>query len=159
MILGEKELRKLYPDLDDNQYQPDSIDLKIDNVEFFKKTDNVGLYGGNKHFPKMEELKNDNGFFTLKPHTSYIFTIQNKMKIPKDICQLYFSRSSLMRMGLICTTCIGDTSFFGYLKFLFFNSTDNDIIIEKGERVGTAANFEVRGSGIYNGDFNERLLY
>lgn len=30
MILGEKVLREMYPDLDDNQYQPNSLDLRLD---------------------------------------------------------------------------------------------------------------------------------
>ena len=38
MILGEKALRELYPGLDDNQYQPAGIDLKLGNVKFFYNT-------------------------------------------------------------------------------------------------------------------------
>lgn len=156
MILGEKILRKMFKGLDEEQYQPDSIDLKLEKVEEFEPTLNVGLYNGKKHLPKMRELLMVNNKYILQPHNAYMVTISNKMKIPEDIAQLYFSRSSLMRMGLITICCVGDSNFNSYLKFLMFNASDNQIGLGKGERIATAVNFEVKESGIYDGDYNEK---
>lgn len=155
MILGEKILRKMFKGLDEEQYQPDSIDLKLEKVEGFEPTLNVGLYNGEKHLPKMRELLKVNNKYILQPHNAYIVTIANKMKIPENIAQLYFSRSSLMRMGLITISCLGDSCFDGYLKFLMFNASDNPIGLDKGERIATCVNFEVDAGGIYCGDYNE----
>lgn len=154
MVIGEKKLREMYT-VDEESYQPNSIDLRVADVEYFCQTDNVGMYGGEKHFPTMKKLPLINNCFKLSPHSSYIVTIKNPMKIPSDVCQLYFSRSSLMRMGLICTTCVGDSGFNGHLKFLFFNSSRNEIRIELDERIATAVSFECEDATQYDGDFNE----
>ena len=58
MILGEKALRELYPGLDDNQYQPAGIDLKLGNVKFlYNKEEVYGSVNGVKQLPEQKDVK------------------------------------------------------------------------------------------------------
>ena len=44
MITGEKYLRMLYPNLNEDQYQPAGIDLTLNELYSFKHNDGV-IYG------------------------------------------------------------------------------------------------------------------
>lgn len=158
MIIGEKELRKMYPKLDEDQYQPNSIDLKLGRVyEIMDSSANIyGLYDGEKHIPQKgecEEVYED--VYTLFPNRPYWLEIEPKIEIPKDIAQFYLPRSSLLRMGVSLHTALGDSGFNGHLMFLAINHTPYAIKLGKGERVATAINFEVDSAGLYDGDYNE----
>ena len=158
MIIGEKELRKMYPELDDDQYQPNSIDLKLGKVYEFMSSNGeaYGLYDGKKHIPNKVEIcypyKNR---YTLYPNKPYWLEIEPKIEIPEDIAQFYLPRSSLLRMGVTLHTALGDSGFNGHLMFLAINHTPYDIKLGKGERIATAINFEVDSAGLYDGDYNE----
>ena len=158
MIIGEKELRKMYPELDDDQYQPNSIDLKLGKVYEIMSSDSevYGLYDGEKHIPNKVEIcypyKNR---YVLYPNKPYWLEIEPKIEIPKDIAQFYLPRSSLLRMGVTLHTALGDSGFNGHLMFLAINHTPYNINLAKGERIATAINFEVDSAGLYDGDYNE----
>lgn len=166
MIIGEKELRKLYPELDDDQYQPGGIDLKLDNVKIFSGNENVyGIADGAKQLPKQKSIEESavkigarklKVGFMLEPHKPYIAVVQGKMKIPLDVLQLYFPRSSLLRAGIDVRTAVGDPGFSGHLSFLIINHSDTPFFIKKGERfvqmVCIKLNEETSG---YDGDYNE----
>ena len=157
MILGEKVLREMYPDLDDNQYQPNSIDLKLGKVEEAHYDGSmVGIVNGAKLLPQTTENIGDiRGRFKLEPMKSYWVIIDNEIIIPDNVCQLYYPRSTLLRMGLSLHTAVGDSGFKGHLKFLLVNNTHNPIYIDKGERIATAVNFIVDGGTKYDGDYQE----
>lgn len=158
MIIGEKELRKMYPELDDDQYQPNSIDLKLGKVYRIMNFDDgtYGLYNGEKHIPNKVEIcypyKNR---YILYPNKPYWLEIEPKIEIPEDIAQFYLPRSSLLRMGVTLHTALGDSGFNGHLMFLAINHMPYDIRLDKGERIATAINFEVDSAGLYDGDYNE----
>ena len=167
MIVGEKKLRELYPNLDEDQYQPAGIDLKLGKImKFNTKGENVyGLVNGQKYLPKQEELsdsaikmgagKLEVGYM-LEPHIPYIAVVDKKMKIPKNYLQRYYPRSSLLRAGVDVRTAIGDPGFNGYLSFLIINHLDVPFFIQKGERFAQMVLEEVDGvmEG-YDGDYNE----
>lgn len=166
MITGEKTLRQIYPTLEDNQYQPAGIDLTIDKLARLEHDDGMiyGLLKNAKVLPKQVELKLSNiqvggmlkSVFVLDPHTSYIATTKEKIKISKNAGQFYFPRSSLLRAGIDVRTAFGDPGFHGHLSFLIINHTDDLFVIEKGARFAqlvdiTADNVDEE----YNGDYNE----
>ena len=166
MILKEEELRELYPGLDDNQYQPGGIDLKLGNIKIFDDNETVyGIVGGTKQLPKQVDVeesavkigatKLEVGFM-LEPHVPYIAIVQNKVKIPLDILQLYFPRSSLLRAGVDVRTAVGDPGFNGHLSFLIINHNDTPFFIKKGERFAQMVCMRLDGvTNAYNGDYNE----
>ena len=166
MIIKESELRKLYPDLDDDQYQPGGIDLKLGNVKVFKNNETVyGIVDGTKQLPeqidveesavKIGATKLEVGFM-LEPHKPYIAVVQNKVEIPLDILQLYFPRSSLLRAGVDVRTAVGDPGFKGHLSFLIINHNDTPFFIKKGERFAQMVCIKLDGeTDGYDGDYNE----
>ena len=166
MITGEKTLRQIYPTLEDNQYQPAGIDLTIDKLARLEHDDGMiyGLLKNAKVLPKQVELKLSNiqvggmlkSVFVLDPHTSYIATTKEKIKISKNAGQFYFPRSSLLRAGIDVRTAFGDPGFHGHLSFLIINHSDVPFFIKKGERFAQMITEKVDGvmEG-YDGDYNE----
>lgn len=162
--MGYHTLKEIFKGLDDEQYQPNSIDLKLGKVyksiehEYMK----VGLYNGEKHLPNLDEIKpkyHKEGVydtFLLSSKVPYWFEIEPIMEIPNDMAQFYLPRSSLLRMGITLHTALGDSGFKGHLRFLAINHNKYPVLIQKGERVATAINFPVCESIAYDGDYNEK---
>lgn len=166
MMLGESELRKLYSGLDEEQYQPAGIDLKLGDVRIFVKDKEVyGIASGAKQLPKQESIeesavkigttKLEVGFM-VEPHIPYIVVVKNKVKIPNDVVQFYYPRSSLLRAGIDIRTAVGDPGFDGHLSFLMINHSDTPFFIQKEERFAQMVCAKVNGdTDGYDGDYNE----
>jgi len=149
-MLGEKELRKLFPDFTE-LIQPSGIDLKLENV-FIQKSAG-SLVDNEKNLPELEKLKPP--LYTLKSKTAYSVTVEPKVKIPKGYAMLYLPRSTLNRSFISVHTAVGDPGFYGTLQFLLYNYGDFDYTIKRGERIAQAVVFPVTGSGEYNGSYQE----
>ena len=166
MITGRRILKQIYPNLDEEQYQPAGVDLTLDKVAGF--VHNVGTtYGLTKKakvLPQQKELKTVSmqvagmitEVFVLKPHTSYIATTTEKVKISKYAGQFYLPRSSLLRAGIDVRTAFGDPGFEGHLSFLLINHTDDLFVIEKGARFAQLVDMSADNvDEEYDGDYNE----
>jgi deoxycytidine triphosphate deaminase len=166
MITGEKTLRQIYPNLDEEQYQPAGIDLTLNELYSFKHNDGIiyGLLKDAKVLPEQIKCQTSNiqvsgmlkNVFRLKPHTAYVGVTTEKIKISKFAGQFYLPRSSLLRAGIDVRTAFGDPGFNGHLSFLLINHTDELFVIEKGARFAqlvdmTADNVDQE----YSGDYNE----
>ena len=166
MINGEEYLRKLYPDLKEDQYQPAGIDLTLEKVAELKHNNGIvyGLLKNAKVLPEQTPLTTKSimvsgmiaDVFTLEPHTSYIATTKEKIKIDEKAGQLYLPRSSLLRAGIDVRTAFGDPGFYGHLSFLIINHTDKIFVMEKGVRFAQLIDIGAIGiDGGYDGDYNE----
>ena len=157
MIIGNKYLKNIFKNGDENQYQPNSFDLKLNKVYIISRTyDKVGIIKGEKHLPNLVEIStNYNGDYLLEPLNTYIVEIEDDIEIPNDVAQFYLIRSTLLRCGITTCTALGDSGFKGHLMFLLKNESLNNVYITKGERIATAVNFEVAGASLYDGDYNE----
>ena len=166
MITGEKTLRQIYPNLDEDQYQPAGIDLTLGNVYKLVHDDGTiyGVLKNAKVLPKQSKVQTKNiqvagmlkEVFCLEPHTSYIAQTNEKIKISKYAGQFYLPRSSLLRAGVDVRTAFGDPGFDGHLSFLLINHTDELFVLEKDVRFVqlvdmTADNVDKE----YDGDYNE----
>lgn len=167
MITGEKTLRQLYPDLEEDQYQPIGIDLTLDKVSTLIYEDgiNYGLFKHKKILPKQELVKTVNvqvdgkitEVYLIWPKIPYIVTTKEKIKISKYAGQFYFPRSSLLRAGVSLQTALGDAGFEGHLSFLLINHTDNFFYIEKGTRFAQLVDMSANNvEREYDGDYNEK---
>ncbi len=168
MINGEKYLRKQYSylDLDDEQLQPNGIDLTLNKLFKLIHDDKkmYGLYKNKKVKPQLESIDSNNvliggqisDVFCLAPHTCYIGETTEQIKIGKHNVQLYFPRSTLLRCGIDVRTAVGDAGFVGKLSFLLENKTDEPFYIEKGARFAQLIDFQA--SDVireYDGDYQE----
>lgn len=149
-MLGEEELVKLFPDFAD-LVQPSGIDLELDKI-YIQKTGG-SLIDNEKNLPEIEELEGE--IYTLKPHAAYLASIKRKIKIPKGYTMLYLPRSTLLRSFISVQTAVGDPGFYGTLMFMIYNHGEFDYQIKSGDRIAQAVVFPVKGSGEYNGSYQE----
>jgi dUTP diphosphatase len=149
-MLGEKELKKLFPDFKE-LIQPAGIDLRLN--EIFIQNSPASLINDQKNLPDLEKLEPP--IYTLKPRKGYIVTIEPKIKIPKGYSMIFLPRSTLLRSFISIHTALGDPGFYGTLNFLLYNYGDFDYNIKQGERIAQAVLFGVTGSGEYNGSYQE----
>lgn len=152
-MLGEEELRKLFPEYNDS-IQPSGIDLRLDNV--YKQVGPGSLVDNVKNLPDLEEVECVDDIYTLKAKCSYSVTIMGKISIPVGYTMLYLPRSTLLRSFISVHTAVGDPGFYGTLQFLIVNNGDFDFRIKKGERIVQAVVYRVTGSGEYDGSYQER---
>ena len=151
-MLGEEELRRLFPEHDDS-IQPSGIDLKMDKL--YRQVGGGSLVDNKKNLPELEEVECVDGIYTLKAKSSYSVTIMGKTNIPVGYAMLYLPRSTLLRSFISVHTAVGDPGFYGTLQFLIVNNGDYDYEIKKGERIAQAVVFKVTGSGEYSGSYQE----
>lgn len=149
-MLGEEELIKLFPDFKD-LVQPSGIDLELDKIYIQKSPGS--LIDNEKTLPEIEGLPGD--IYTLKPHTAYLASIRRKIKIPKGYTMLYLPRSTLLRSFISVQTAVGDPGFYGTLMFMIYNHGEYEYKIKSGDRIAQAVVYPVKGSGEYNGSYQE----
>lgn len=150
-MLGEEELKKLFPDFAD-LVQPSGIDLELD--EIFEQMGSASLIDNEKNLPEIKALKGP--IYVLEPGKSYLATIKRKIKIPKGYTMLYTPRSTLLRSFVSVQTAVGDPGFYGTLQFLIINHGNFPYKIKQGDRIAQGVVFEVRGSGEYTGSYQEK---
>ena len=93
MITGKKNLKQLYPDLNEKQYQPAGIDLTLGEVYALEHNNGTiyGLLKDAKVLPKQVKCQTANiqvggmlkTVFKLKPGVPYIGVTSEKIKISK----------------------------------------------------------------------------
>ncbi len=166
MIIGREQLKQMYPELLDEQYQPAGIDLTLDSISILNHNNGTtyGLLKNAKVLPAQIELKEAQvqvsgmlkSVFYLEPFTPYIATTKEKVKIDKNSGQFYLPRSSLLRAGIDVRTAFGDPGFDGHLSFLLVNWTKNPFVMEKGVRFAQLININTSDVDKgYDGDYNE----
>jgi dUTP pyrophosphatase len=149
-MIGEDELINLFPEFKE-LVQPAGIDLRLDKV--YKQIGPASLIDDDKLLPETEQLEPP--IYVLEPKTSYLVTIDRKIKIPKGYSMLYIPRSTLLRSFVTIHTALGDPGFYGTLQFLLVNQGEFPYTVKQGERIAQGVVFEVKGSGEYNGSYQE----
>ena len=151
-MLGEEELLKLFPEYSDS-VQPSGIDLKMDKL--YKQVGSGSLLDNHKNLPDLKEVECENNIYTLEPKTAYSVTIEGKINIPKGYTMLFLPRSTLLRSFISDHTAVRNPGFYGTIQFLIVNNGEYPYKIKKGERIAQAVVFPVKGSGEYNGSYQE----
>ena len=110
MIIGKKQLKELYPNLEEEQYQPAGIDLTLDKILTLEHNDGTmyGLLKNAKVLPQQSELKTISvqiggmlkKCYNIEPGIPYLAVTKEKIKISKNAGQFYLPRSSLLRAGI-----------------------------------------------------------
>lgn len=164
MINGIDYLKKMYPNRDEEDYQPSGLDLRVGKVFVFGDSSIAFLHEGEKKLPQQIELPitqlHEFGLYdgwVLEPQRPYMFQVQEQIEIGQSNAQFYLPRSSLLRAGVNVYTALGDLGYNGHLSFLVINHRRAPFFIQQGERFAQLVDFEVRGgSESYDGDYQER---
>lgn len=168
MINGIDYLRKMYPEFDDENYQPSGLDLNLGQVYEIcdEEYDYLGLYKNHKVLPNVKKASIDMNHFeygttgwTLLPNRPYICEVDRQIEIGRNNAQFYLPRSSLLRAGVNVYTALGDLGYNGHLSFLVINHSFRPFFLEKGVRFAQLVDFEVGGANeSYNGDYQEEKI-
>ncbi len=154
MILGEELLRRVFPGLEEDQYQPAGIDLRLRRV--FRLRGEAGLLRGDeKRLPEYREVEPEGGEYRLDPGEPYVLELAPKLEIPEDTVALFFPRSTLIRSGVAVHTAVGDPGFRGHIRVLAVNHHREPYRLARGERVVQAVFIKAKGAGTYSGDYGE----
>lgn len=163
MINGYSILKEKYNEFDEEQRQPNGIDLRLGAV--YEIVDNGYVYGllkDNKNVPPhipvpIEEIPTHEGYIKgwgLQPETLYILEVENDIKISDNCAQTYYPRSTLLRSGCTLHTAVGDAGYNGKLAFLFINHLKGPFVLEKGVRFAQLLDYQVEGVNQgYDGDY------
>lgn len=152
MILGEYVLRYLFPNLDEDQYQPAGVDLKLDKV-FRLEGKGALLKGDDKRLPEYHEVEAASGVFELEPNVPYMLELAPELEIPREAAALFLPRSTLLRSGVSVHTALGDPGFRGKIRVLAVNHHTEPYRIARGERVVQAVFVGAINASMYDGDY------
>lgn len=158
MILGKKKLQNIYPDFDEEQFQPNGVDLRLKGVErIINNEQEVGIINGQKQFPQTEQIKPKKGTYTLKKGETYLINL-GKLHIPAGTIGLFKLRSTFMRMGCIHTSSVADMGYEGTIINQITNPI-TDIHINENERTVQMVLYEAEHDTLYDGDYqHDKIL-
>jgi deoxycytidine triphosphate deaminase len=148
-VLSGKEVAKILGINDEEQIQPNGVDLRLGRVLTFpSKTINFS----NVNEDNTRELEPLNNEYHLK-FGAYLIEFQEVITIPLDCVGFVFPRSTLLRHGLDLRTAVWDSGYEGKGKCLLVNYREH-AIVKKGFRIGQivmirAENVEKPYSGRY----------
>lgn len=144
---------------DEEQYQPNGIDLRLESVEYFKSNGGecVGIYDNEKHLPTMDVKSSTNNTYLLARGVPYIINL-GKHHIPEGFVGLFYIRSTFMRMGCILCSSVADMGYDGTLKMLFYNPLQ-DVMIEQNERIVQMVLYDADADKLYDGDYQNDKIY
>lgn len=162
MINGNEFLKRKYPEMPDENFQPSGLDLNLGAVYELDNSEPVySLLEDKKNIPKHLICEKDIYFkkeegrdgWILFPNKPYILEVDRQVDIGNS-AQMYLPRSTLLRAGVNIMTALGDLGYCGKLSFLAINYHSKPFFIEEGVRFAQLVDFRVVDSSfVYNGDY------
>lgn len=135
MILSDHSIRNciengtitVTPEPDPVQYQPASLDVRIDNQLYNVETDRM------------------RGHLTLEPGVPYLGSTEEYIELPDDVAAQLAGRSSVGRRGVIIHKTAGwiDPGFEGQLTLELYNFGSEPVTFDPGQRIGQLVFFEL----------------
>lgn len=160
-VVAKEELKKMYPDFDEDQFTPNGIDLRLKEV-YLPENISRGVFGitkGQKVIPQLIKIPTLDGTYILNPEKKYFINC-GRIDIPKDCVQFYYLRSTLMRAGLELYSAVGDAGYSGDLIFAVKVSGVSSIMIEENERIVQAVTHKLTSQTEgYDGDYQNNKIY
>ena len=84
--------------------------------------------------------------------------VNEKVKIPKDLFALVWSRSTFNRNGIIVRGCVLDPGYDGVPCFSIYNMSGKKLHLAKGTRICQILFFNADSAGIYKGQYQYEKL-
>lgn len=141
------------PHLDDDQVQPNGVDLTLAGVAEPTEAGRIGREG--KRVANRRRLAADGDEYRLSPG-GYVAEYAERVAIPQGHIGFVLPRSSLLRNGAMIETAVWDTGYEGRGEGLLH--VHNDLVIERGARFAQFVLARADHEGEYDGDYQgERL--
>ena len=139
--------------VDEEQVQPNGVDLTLDAVERFDEPGHLGRDG--KEIGAREAVETADGVYRLDPG-GYAATYGEQISVPAGHVGFVLPRSSLMRMGAMLNTAVWDAGYEGRGEGLL--QVHHPIRIERGARFAQFVLAEAGHEETYEGTYQgERL--
>jgi len=160
MIISPEHIPNLLiTNVDKELYQPNSIDLILDEVSVLK-TNFFNIIHANKKLnyvneDDFEKLQLKNNYWYLEPNTSYMLTSKHYIEVPINFCACVIHKSTLLRRGCFITSSLYDSGFKGLIGA--FGLVTKPIHIEKEAKFAQMIFFACKGDKVYNGYYNHHF--
>jgi dUTP pyrophosphatase len=145
--------------VDDEQVQPNGVDLTVDDVFEQREPGHVGRDDkeiGDRRAVETEQFEDDAPeTFYLEPG-GYVLRYGEVVSIPAGHVGFVLPRSSLMRNSCMLNTAVWDTGYEGRGEGLV--QVHHDVAIERGARVAQLVLAAADNVGAYDGSYQEENL-
>ncbi|MFB6246460.1 MAG: deoxyuridine 5'-triphosphate nucleotidohydrolase [Candidatus Pacearchaeota archaeon] len=124
----------------DTQLQPNGIDLTVSGVYEFKEEGSLDFSNSERSLPESEEIQpvkeNEDdkyGWWKLDKGV-YKIIANEKINLPNDMVGVFFTRTSLLRMGCYTQHGLIDSGFKGNMEFILVVG-ENGLNLKQNARV------------------------
>lgn len=135
--------------VDNQQVQPNGVDLTVDHVATVAGTGRIATDG--KTVADRDEIEPSDGWYVLEPG-AYVVRYGERVAIPDDHVGFILPRSSLLRNAATLHTAVWDAGYEGRGAGLL--RVGADLEIETGARIGQFVLAEAAASGTYEGTYD-----
>jgi len=104
--------------IEDEQIQPHSVDLTVEEVYSFTSSDRIDKEGYDS--PSKLPIEPEDGMVTLNMGLSYLFKYGEKITIPEGHRGMVYPRSRLLRCGGTVSSAVWDSGYSGQGKGLIY---------------------------------------
>jgi len=137
--------------VDDDQIQPNGVDLTVDAL--FEQAEAGRITREGKRVGDRTEIDPEDGLYRLDPG-AYVLRYGERLRIPEDHVGFVYPRSTLLRNSCMLNTAVWDAGYEGRGEGLL--QVGHRIEIEPGARVAqfvlAAADHEGQYDGTYHGE-------
>ena len=139
--------------VDDDQVQPNGVDLTLETV--FEQTSPGRIGRDGKTVGERESVAVEDGWYRLPPG-GYVVRYAETVRIPEDHIGFLLPRSSLLRNSCMLDTAVWDAGYEGRGEGLL--EVHHEIELEAGARIAQLVLAEAAHSGTYEGDYQGEHL-
>lgn len=86
--------------------------------------------------PHKDMLGAPRGSWALPPRTGCLAVTVERFKLPRNVCMLYFNKSTLARQFLNACATLGEPGWEGYLTLELYNQSDKYHFLFPGQPIG-----------------------
>lgn len=140
---------------DEKMEQMHAIDIRIDKLYElhgdFAISEDVKV-----HRQQIEVHPDAEGWFNLKPNTTYAFDAKHQVKMAQGEAGYIISRSTFTRNGLVVGSALYDAGYEGGTNGYISNNTLGKARIKQGTRVGQFIVVKADTLKLYDGDYQAK---
>jgi deoxycytidine triphosphate deaminase len=119
-------------------------------IKFFKEImKEVRNINNQKEETMLEQISPIKDYYWIRPYRSVIVEVDDPIQIPENCIQTYHIRSSLQRRGITAGNSVGDSEYYGKLRFLLTNNSKYSFSIQDGSRFIQVITHTASGTGSY----------
>lgn len=126
------------------------------NVEEFSIELSLGEGWNDNYSGRDKNLRRIDESITVNRHGSIVVEVQEEIRVPHNRYGIVLPTGSLfLSRGILIASAKVEPAFFGKLKLRMFNTTQQKIVLKKGEKLGSVIFFPTESTKIHNVTFRK----